>query len=128
MIQDIRIGRPSGPPWHCDLCGAGDNATRYRNPFTVHVSGERCAPDDPDVGEDIDDLDHEMSLCDRCARTPDVTLNVLTLALRVEASRLEQKRAERLPNDLCVCGHLRDEHTSQWCSALACNCRSFRHG
>lgn len=98
-------------PWHCDLCGGGDNSTRYRNPFTVSVSGERCAPDDPDIGEDIDDLHHEVSLCDRCARTRFVTAYLLALAYRVEAARLGATPCEH-PTPESIPSYYSD---TEWC-------------
>lgn len=74
------------PPWKCELCGRGDNATRHRNGWLITVSGEMGAddPEIPDLGVDVDPLDHHIEVCDRCTRRADLVAALLELALRVE--------------------------------------------
>lgn len=72
------------PPWKCERCGAGDNATRYRNPWDVAVGGECGHEDAPDIGAEGDYVTHEIELCDGCARMPDTPTWCLVHALRVQ--------------------------------------------
>lgn len=74
--------------WRCERCSAGDNATRYHNTWDVSVAGERGYDDMPELGEDCYDTQHDVELCDRCAKRSDITAWLLAYALRVElASR-----------------------------------------
>lgn len=67
-------------PWKCERCGAGDNATRYHNPWNVDVSGELPCSALTDVGEE-ELLMHDFSVCDRCACRPDAVAFALAHAL-----------------------------------------------
>lgn len=88
---------PLRPQWHCARCKCTDEHTRYFNGWEIVVQGELGLESDPEIGEYYDDLTHEVELCDRCARAPDITTWLLGFALRAEvaAGRAGDEPAER---------------------------------
>ena len=70
--------------WRCERCGASDNATRYHNTWTCSVHGETSRPDEPDMGECVDALDHDFDLCDACTRKAGLVEWILARALETE--------------------------------------------
>lgn len=92
-------------PWKCERCSAGDNATRFRNPWDVSVTGERGAgvDDMPELGEDYYDTQHCVELCDRCAKRDDTPAWLLAFALRGELAKRNAERAPALTLEETCC-------------------------
>ena len=71
----IREGKSKQIVWQCDRCFSGDNQTRFHNLFSVSVQGEN-------VGEEIEEFEHHVELCDRCSKAPDIKAWCLFDALK----------------------------------------------
>lgn len=77
--------------WKCELCGEGDNATRFHNVFHVEISGEGPTAAGDSMGEEKSQR-WELELCDKCARMETASKVARVLLWTLDMLELERSQ------------------------------------